>query len=107
MKKASKIAALAVALAIVMTAFVVALDQGPLSTGSADEGDKNNLPGVNDPQTGGEDPIDETPNNPVPSATTITATKTATGFWEKRTVYSWEIEKCLEEDVCGDADRAR
>jgi len=100
MKKASKIAALAVALAIVMTAFVVALDQGPLSTGSADEGDKNNLPGVNDPQTGGEDPIDETPNNPVPSATTITATKTATGFWEKRTVYSWEIEKCLEEDVC-------
>ena len=38
MKKASKIAALAVALAIVMTAFVVALDQGPLSTGSADEG---------------------------------------------------------------------
>lgn len=100
MKKTSKIAALAVALVIVMAAFVVALDQGPLSTGSADTGDKDKLPDGNGPQTGDNDTTGDGPGDPAPSVTTISATKTATGFWEKRTVYSWELEKCLEDDVC-------
>ena len=100
MKKTSKIAALAVALAIVMAAFVVALDQGPLSTGSADTGDNNDLPGGDDPQNGDKEPTDELPGDPEPSVTTITATKTATGFWEKRTTYSWELEKHLKDDIC-------
>ncbi len=99
MKKASKIAALAVALAIVMAAVVVALDQGPLSTGSADTGDKDKLPNGDDPKDEGKDPTNEVPGDPEPSVTTITATKTATGFWEKRTVYSWEIEKHLKDNV--------
>ena len=101
MKKTSKIAALAVALAIVMAAVVVALDQGPLSTGSADTGDKDKLPGGDGPQNGDKDP--EGPGDsedPASSVTTLSVTKTATGFWEKRTIYSWEIEKCLYEDVC-------
>ena len=99
MKKSSKIAALAVALAIVMAAFVVALDQGPLSTGSADPGGNNDLPGGDDPQSGDGKPTDDLPD-PEPSVTTLTVTKTATGFWEKRTVYSWELEKYLEDEIC-------
>ena len=61
MKKTSKIAALAVALVIVMAAFVVALDQGPLSTGSADTGDKDKLPDGNGPQTGDNDTTGDDP----------------------------------------------
>lgn len=96
MKKATKIATLAIALVVIMAAFVVALDNGPFSTGTADTGDDTTPPADN-PKNGEKPPSeDETP----PSATTITASKTATGFWEKRIVYSWDVQKCLADDIC-------
>ncbi|NLI73505.1 MAG: hypothetical protein GX369_01865 [Euryarchaeota archaeon] len=112
MKKASKIVAVVVALAIVMAAVVVALDQGPLSTGSADTGGKDKLPD-GDPKDstkpgGSEEPIKDDPTNPnVPdnpddpglSSTTIAVSKTAIGFWEYRTIYEWDIEKYLQGDI--------
>jgi len=98
MKKATKIAALAVALAVVMTAFVVALDQGPFSSGKADTGDDITPPGGNN--NDGEDPGDDVPPGDESSATTIAVTKTAEGFNEKRIVNSWDVEKCLIGDDC-------
>lgn len=100
MKKATKIAALAVALAVVMTAFVVTMDQGPLSTGSADTGDDDNNNPPGDDNNNGNDPNDDVPPGDEPSVTTITATKTAVGFYEKRIVYSWDVEKYLVDEVC-------
>lgn len=100
-KNVTKIVALAVALVVVISAFVV-LSQNPLMDGRADTGgDVPNTPDTPEtPETPSEDPgSNDEPQTPEEiGETTLEVTKTATGFWEKRTVYEWDIEKCLVDE---------
>jgi hypothetical protein len=90
--------ALAIALVVVIAAVAVIVAQGPVSTGSADQGDNNSNPS-NDPGT---TPTTGDNNNgngngndqpALPALTTITADKTACGFWEKTNTYTWSVNK--------------
>lgn len=103
--------ALAVALVVMISAVAIIAVQGPATLSLADQGDDNEqgddlTPSPED--TGGTDngddegAADDECTDPVkdggnlaPCETTITAAKTATGFWELATTYSWSVTKEL------------
>ncbi|WP_019176205.1 hypothetical protein [Methanomassiliicoccus luminyensis] len=91
MKNKGKVIALAIALVVVISAFVVIATENPVSGGQA----KNEDPPVDN---GGETPV-------VASPTTIAASMTAVGYWENITSYDWTLEKVVggelaPEDEC-------
>ncbi len=75
--------------------------QGPVSTGSADQGDNNSDPST-DPgttPTTGDSPIEnEDDQTTLPALTTISAEKTACGFWEQTNTYTWSVLKEVYEN---------
>jgi hypothetical protein len=78
---------------VVISAFVV-LSQGPAALAAPDNGDQN-LPGNNLANTVPTIPGDDSQTPCASADTMITATKTATGFWENRIVYDWSVEKMV------------
>lgn|GEM_PF-1180485 len=100
--------ALAVALVVMISAVAIIAVQGPATLTLADQGDNNEqgddqtpCPDGTDDEGAADDecadPVKET-DDPVPCETTITAEKTATGFWELATTYSWTVVKELNEN---------
>jgi hypothetical protein len=101
--------ALAVALVIMISAVAIVSLQGPATLSLADQGGENQQgddqtacpddtgddqgPAENNECT---DPVDQT--DLAPCETTITAEKTAVGFWEMVTSYSWSVVKELNEN---------
>ncbi len=74
--------------------------QGPVSTGSADQGDTNpdtnTEPGTT--PTTGDDNVNGDDQTVMPALTTISADKTASGFWEKTDTYTWSVYKEVYEN---------
>jgi hypothetical protein len=108
-KNTTKMIALAVALVVMISAVAVIAMQGPATTGAADiadtpaENDDQTTPVQNDDTT--EVPIVndkmEVPcDDPLPAnPTTITAKKTADGFWDQTMTYSWTVDKMFAQDA--------
>jgi uncharacterized protein affecting Mg2+/Co2+ transport len=121
MKYGIKLIALAVALVVVIGAVAVIASQGPVTTGSADQGENSlgtTAPGTT-PTTSGttNNNLNENQQNngdapddgcvPVePTLTTISAEKTANGFFEKTNTYTWSVDKEIDgnDDVLRAAD---
>lgn len=92
-----------------ISAVAIIAVKGPATLSLADQGGENHQ---SDDQTscadnnnaqapadnGCTDQVDQTTNNLAPCETTITAAKTATGFWEKATTYTWTVTKDLNKD---------
>jgi len=107
-KNATKMIALAVALVVMISAVAIIALKGPATLSLADQGGENQqgddqtacTDGTSD-QTPADNGCTDTVDNTAdlaPCETTISAEKTATGFWEQATTYTWTVTKEINED---------
>jgi len=77
--------------------------QGTTTTGAADQGSGDQNPSTpvsvdQNPELVDQTPAENEEQNDAPATTTISAKKTADGFWEKTILYTWTIDKTVYEN---------
>ena len=104
MRKGLKLFSIAIALAVVLSGSAVYI-LGPAASGldqglGTPDGDRNK--GITDP----DDPADPTPD--VCGTTTLETSKETVGFWDKKVIYDWSIDKyVIESEEVSVSDQGR